>query len=61
MFMAQCFRFGWRRCSPLNWALGSFSLSVNPVETNDVKALLFSATPCATILLCRVFFDHFDS
>ncbi|TOP22007.1 hypothetical protein CGH20_24785, partial [Vibrio parahaemolyticus] len=20
--MAQCFRFGWRRCSPLNWALG---------------------------------------
>ncbi|EGR0209237.1 hypothetical protein FMH16_22210 [Vibrio vulnificus] len=19
--MAQCFRFGWRRCSPLNWAL----------------------------------------
>ncbi|EGQ8181196.1 hypothetical protein GZ633_004644 [Vibrio parahaemolyticus] len=21
MFMAQCFRFGWRRCSPLNWAL----------------------------------------
>ncbi|RZP61178.1 hypothetical protein D8T45_17815 [Vibrio vulnificus] len=22
MFMAQCFRFGWRRCSPLNWALG---------------------------------------
>ncbi|TFH89384.1 hypothetical protein ELS82_22535 [Vibrio ouci] len=23
MFMAQCFRFGWRRCSPLNWALVS--------------------------------------
>ncbi|NNN99475.1 hypothetical protein FKQ62_08315 [Vibrio sp. B1-2] len=22
MFMAQCFRFGWGRCSPLNWALG---------------------------------------
>ncbi len=22
VFMAQCFRFGWRRCSPLNWALG---------------------------------------
>ncbi|EGR1985721.1 hypothetical protein CA164_23355 [Vibrio parahaemolyticus] len=21
VFMAQCFRFGWRRCSPLNWAL----------------------------------------
>ncbi|HAS8403051.1 TPA: iron transporter [Vibrio vulnificus] len=21
--MAQCFRFGWRRCSPLNWALGT--------------------------------------
>ncbi|EGR0036504.1 hypothetical protein D0806_25010 [Vibrio parahaemolyticus] len=21
MFMAQCFRFGWWRCSPLNWAL----------------------------------------
>ncbi|NVD22926.1 hypothetical protein FC654_21980 [Vibrio vulnificus] len=19
--MAQCFRFGWMRCSPLNWAL----------------------------------------
>ncbi|EGQ8100081.1 hypothetical protein I7093_003083 [Vibrio parahaemolyticus] len=25
MFMAQCFRFGWRRCSPLNWALGIFN------------------------------------
>ncbi|TFH89129.1 hypothetical protein ELS82_23945, partial [Vibrio ouci] len=25
MFMAQCFRFGWRRCSPLNWALAIFS------------------------------------
>ncbi|TXZ94417.1 acetyltransferase [Vibrio cholerae] len=22
--MAQCFRFGWKRCSPLNWALCSF-------------------------------------
>ncbi|MDV2319276.1 acetyltransferase [Vibrio cholerae] len=21
--MAQCFRVGWRRCSPLNWALVS--------------------------------------
>ncbi|OXX66193.1 hypothetical protein B9J84_15470 [Vibrio sp. V03_P4A6T147] len=25
MFMAQCFRFGWRRCSPLNWALCALS------------------------------------
>ncbi|MBO1401776.1 acetyltransferase [Vibrio cholerae] len=24
MFMTQCFRFGWRRCSPLNWALCVF-------------------------------------
>ncbi len=24
--MAECFRFGWRRCSPLNWAL-SVSIS----------------------------------
>ncbi|EGR0072851.1 acetyltransferase [Vibrio vulnificus] len=23
--MAQCFRFGWRRCSPLNWALCKYS------------------------------------
>ncbi|EGQ9099841.1 hypothetical protein GA102_24750 [Vibrio alginolyticus] len=21
VLMAQCFRLGWRRCSPLNWAL----------------------------------------
>ncbi len=20
VFMAQCLRFGWKRCSPLNWA-----------------------------------------
>ncbi|HAS8429748.1 TPA: acetyltransferase [Vibrio vulnificus] len=27
MFMAQCFRFGGRRCSPLNWALVALSIS----------------------------------
>ncbi|RZP63555.1 hypothetical protein D8T53_21655 [Vibrio vulnificus] len=28
VFMAQCFRFGWRRCSPLNWALGAIHFRI---------------------------------
>ncbi|HAS8259606.1 TPA: hypothetical protein I7670_22080 [Vibrio vulnificus] len=32
MFMAQCFRFGWRRCSPLNWALCSRSQTLKSTE-----------------------------
>ncbi|EGQ9730977.1 acetyltransferase [Vibrio cholerae] len=27
--MAQCFRFGWRRCSPLNWALTLICIYIN--------------------------------
>ncbi|TKF25348.1 hypothetical protein FCV50_22575 [Vibrio kanaloae] len=47
MFMAQCFRFGWKRCSPLNWALVAS-------EKNAAKAENLGLMNCA-ILLCFVF------
>ncbi|TOH45406.1 hypothetical protein CGI81_17395 [Vibrio parahaemolyticus] len=30
--MAQCFRFGWRRCSPLNWALVAKAKNASKAE-----------------------------
>nr|BBE38969.1 hypothetical protein [Vibrio vulnificus] len=36
--MAQCFEVGWRRCSPLNWALGEVAM----LKSSSVMLLLVS-------------------
>ncbi|EGR1752577.1 hypothetical protein D3729_22685 [Vibrio parahaemolyticus] len=43
MFMAQCVRFGWRRCSPLNWALVCKRKNVAISQELAVKAHVVSA------------------
>ncbi|WP_278183623.1 hypothetical protein [Vibrio misgurnus] len=40
--MAQCFRVGWRRCSPLNWALVSIKKIIN-IGAKYSEKLSFSA------------------
>ncbi|MCD1196807.1 acetyltransferase [Vibrio cholerae] len=35
--MAQCFRFGCRRCSPLNWALVSLRKSHQKFKRKTLK------------------------
>ncbi|HDY7768398.1 TPA: PhzF family phenazine biosynthesis protein, partial [Vibrio vulnificus] len=51
--MAQCFRFGWRRCSPLNWALNcNRGRCVIKVDIYDVFiGESASGNPCAVLEL----------
>ncbi|TXX99590.1 hypothetical protein FXF05_15430, partial [Vibrio mimicus] len=54
MFMAQCFRSGWRRCSPLNWAL-----CASARKNHQIYSFLYSSTcivceQCYEILEFRV-------
>ncbi|TNY88532.1 hypothetical protein CGK59_13755, partial [Vibrio parahaemolyticus] len=41
VFMAQCFRFGWRRCSPLNWALVANEKNVPKAECLGLMSMCF--------------------
>ncbi|MCU8278249.1 hypothetical protein M2G82_22715, partial [Vibrio vulnificus] len=41
VFMAQCFRFGWGRCSPLNWALALIILPVFVYNTFYLSCVYF--------------------
>ncbi|PWF65555.1 hypothetical protein CCD93_23470, partial [Vibrio sp. T21] len=41
VFMAQCVRFGWRRCSPLNWALVANEENAAKAECLELKSVCF--------------------
>ncbi|AVF65881.1 hypothetical protein AL541_16645 [Vibrio alginolyticus] len=59
MFMAQCFKFGWRRCSPLNWALCSRRCTWIILENFGLKNLSKQNSPginsklITTTIFCR--------
>ncbi|EGR3503281.1 caspase family protein [Vibrio parahaemolyticus] len=42
--MAQCFRFGWRRCSPLNWTLGLGNKNSKEVPVGKKLAMLIGVS-----------------
>ncbi|EGQ9152682.1 hypothetical protein FWP29_24620 [Vibrio parahaemolyticus] len=58
MFMAQCFRFGWRRCSPLNWALCRSLLKTLMSSTEIGCVILFICFFVQVVLLSYSFCIH---